>query len=123
MLLEWLSQNKELLTWLCGGIATAAGGLWTIVKFVIERRDKAHGGGTASSVASPSAGHITIGGSLNIRPAHLPKAALGLAIIGLALLVYAAFFAGGDCIQGSIVAGDITASEINVSGKVSGDCE
>ncbi|MEM7120986.1 MAG: hypothetical protein AAF563_06905 [Pseudomonadota bacterium] len=122
--MEWLADNKELLSWIFGAIATAAGGMWAVVKFYLERRDRQNSrkaAGTSSST-TPS-GNVHIGDSVTIQQASLSKPALALAVIGLALLAYAAFFSRNDCIQGSVVTGDVSGSQINVDATVTGDCE
>ena len=122
--MEWLAENKDLLSWIFGAIATAAGGVWAVAKFTLERRDRQNSrAASGTSSATTPAANVHTGDSVKIQQTSLSKPALALAVIGLALLAYAAFFSRSDCIQGSVVAGDVSGSQINVDATVTGDCE
>ena len=41
--LEWLTANKDILSWLGGGIAAAAGGVWAVIRYIIPSRPPAPG--------------------------------------------------------------------------------
>ena len=36
-MIEWIEQYRETLGWLAGGVATAAGGVWVVVRYLLDR--------------------------------------------------------------------------------------
>lgn len=36
--LQFISDNRDVLTWLGGGLVVVAGGGWTVVRFVLKNR-------------------------------------------------------------------------------------
>ena len=79
-LIEWMSQNRETLTWISGGIVTAASGIWAATKFLLSRGAKASNGRAASTGdgAAP-AGEAPNDGGVSVQQTPPPPAAIGRA--------------------------------------------
>jgi hypothetical protein len=65
-------DKRTIVSWLGGGAVVIAGGIWTVVAFVVEHKD-AHdkNGGTAVTLSGPeivSGGNTGIGGNVTIGP-------------------------------------------------------
>ena len=128
-LLDWISQHQATLTWLGGGVATAAGGAWIAVRYLLERdRDKPASGkrsdppkpaGHAVSTGTgiSSIGEIRIGGDVTIQHNRIPRGGIVLAVLGLLLLGYAFYNSGTrvDVKNGSYVGGSVSNSRIDVN--------
>jgi hypothetical protein len=123
-MIEWIEQHREILGWLAGGVATAAGGIWVVVRYFLERTNKSppgspefgspnrwqpshgsapseegsgQGSGTTVSTGAgiAAAGNVRVGGNVTIQQQKpFPKGAIVLAAVGLLLLGYAAFNSG-----------------------------
>ena len=122
-MIEWLEQHREILSWLAGGVATAAGGIWVVVRYLLDRTSRSPlsspelgsperwqpthaaapsegsgpGSGTTVSTGAgiAAAGNVRVGGNVTIQQhKSLPKGALVLAALGLLLLGYTAFNSG-----------------------------
>ena len=140
-MIEWIEHHREILGWLAGGVATAAGGAWVVVRYLLDRsRDRSMPGpserwqpahtappseapgqasGTTVSTGSgiAAAGGMQIGGNVTVQNNRIPRGALVLAALGLLLLGYTAF-SGGSHINvrnGSAVGGNVTNSTISVT--------
>ena len=126
--LEWLAQNRDTLTWLGGGAATAAGGLWVALRAVLDRDtdqpDKRKPVGPRSSAEAGVAGgrDVRIGGDVTVHHSRLPRGALLLGVLGLALLGVALFTAGNrvDVRNGSYVGGNVSDSRLTVGPSAPG---
>lgn len=140
-MIEWLEQHREILSWLAGGVATAAGGIWVVVRYLLDRTNRsslgsperwqpAHasapsegsgqGSGTTVSTGAgiAAAGNVRVGGNVIVQQHRpLPKGALVLAALGLLLLGYTAFNSGSrvSVNNGSAVGGSVTNSTITVT--------
>jgi hypothetical protein len=140
-MIEWIEQHREILGWLAGGVATAAGGVWVVVRYFLERTNRSplgsperwqpshgpapseetgQGSGTTVSTGAgiAAAGNVRVGGNVTIQQhKSLPKGALVLAAVGLLLLGYAAFNSGSrvSVNDGSAVGGNVTNSTITVT--------
>lgn len=127
---DWIVQHRETLTWLGGGVATAAGGAWVAVRYLLDRRhdkpasdkrsdpQKPTAGPTVSTgTGFSTAGNIQVGGNVSIQHNRIPRAAIALAALGLLLLGYAAFNSGShiDVRNGSYVGRDVSNSQISVT--------
>jgi hypothetical protein len=140
-MIEWIEQHREILGWLAGGMATAAGGAWVVVRYLLDRsRDRSLPGppdkwqpahavprseapepasGTTVSTGTgiAAAGGMQIGGNVSIEHNRIPRGALVLAALGLLLLGYTAFNSGSHITvrNGSAVGGSVTNSTISVT--------
>lgn len=139
-MIEWIEQHREILGWLAGGVATAAGGAWVVVRYLLDRsrggsvpdstdrwqpahavpQSEAPGqAGTTVSTGSgiAAAGGLQIGGNVSIEHNRIPRGALVLAALGLLLLGYTAFNSGShiNVRNGSAVGGSVTNSTISVT--------
>lgn len=140
-MIEWLEQHREILSWLAGGVATAAGGIWVVVRYVLDRSNRsplgsperwqpAHASAPSDGAAQASgttvstgagiaaAGNVRVGGNVIVQQHKpLPKAALVLAALGLLLLGYTAFNSGSrvSVNNGVGVGGSVTNSTITVT--------
>jgi hypothetical protein len=128
-LIDWLLRHQALLTWLGGGVATAAAGIWAVAKVLLDRRGsrpsapQASASPPASAPPSVSArsglaahGNLHVGGSVIITQSRVPRGAIALAALGLALLGLA-IFSSGDRVEvrnGVAVGGAVTGSTITV---------
>jgi hypothetical protein len=102
-LLDGIAQHQTTLTWIAGGVATAAGGLWVVIRYVLDR-SKADSPSaasrkpvapTVSAVGGVAAGRdMPVGRDVNVHHNRIPKAAFGLAALGLLLLGYALLNSG-----------------------------
>jgi len=54
--------NREILAWICGGLATVLVGLWTVFTYVFPLKQEA-GGGPPPSIRATSGG-VAIGGNV-----------------------------------------------------------
>src|SRR3984893_10121258 len=65
-------DNRAVISWLGGGAVVVAGGLWTVVTFVVEHKDASgNKGGTTVTVSGQgiaSGGNTSIGGNVTIGP-------------------------------------------------------
>jgi len=138
--IEWLEQHREILSWLAGGLATAAGGGWVVVRYLLDRHDsrsalgsperwqpshaaapsEGSGPGLATAVSTEAgiaaAGNVRVEGNVTIQHYRVPKGALVLAAIGLLLLSYMALNSGSVTVKnGSVVGGSVTNSTISVT--------
>src|SRR5262249_47468239 len=140
-MIEWVEQHREILSWLAGGVATAAGGAWAVVRYVLERNrggatsgpadrgqpapeplptnDTEHASGTTVSTGtgiSATGGVVQVGGNVTIQHNRIPRGAIVLAALGLLLLGYAALNNGSHITvrNGSAVGGNVTNSTISV---------
>jgi tetratricopeptide (TPR) repeat protein len=71
-LFDWASSHRDTLTWLGGGVVTAAGGAWTVFRFVLDRRDSKRARDSAppqvtEPPASASSGPTRITASGNVQ--------------------------------------------------------
>lgn len=140
-MIEWLEQHREILSWLAGGAATAAGGGWVVVRYLLDRRDarsalgsperwqpshaaassEAPGPGSGVAVSTgtgvAAAGNVRVEGNVTIQHNRVPKGALVLAAIGLLLLGYMVVNSGSRVTvnNGSAVGGNVTNSTITVT--------
>jgi hypothetical protein len=130
MLFDWIDQHREILTWLGGGVATAAGGAWVVVRYLLDRsrdkstsnkrsdtRGRASGTAVSTGIGIAAAGGMQVGGNVTIQHNRIPKAAIMLAALGLLLLGYAAFSSGShiEIKNGSYVGGNVSNSKISVN--------
>ena len=58
---RFIVDNQHVLGWLGGGVIVAAGGVWTVAKFLLERRRK-----SVSAVSGVAAGRDIRGSSIMI---------------------------------------------------------
>jgi len=139
-MIEWIEQHREILGWLAGGVATAAGGAWVVARYLLERNQHAATGspdgfqpayappaysppdqtsGTAVSTGTgiSATGGVKVGGNVIIQHNRLPKGAILLAVLGLLLLGYTALNSGShiNVKNGSAVGGNVNNSVINVN--------
>jgi hypothetical protein len=65
-------DKRAILSWLGGGAVVVAGGIWTVVTFVVEHKDASDKKGgtvvTLSGQGIASGGTTNIGGNVNIGP-------------------------------------------------------
>jgi hypothetical protein len=66
-MIDWIEQHREILGWLAGGVATAAGGAWVVVRYLLDR----------SRDGIASAGGMQIVGNISIEHNRIPRGALG----------------------------------------------
>ncbi len=137
-LLAWMAQHRETLAWLAGGVATAAGGLWVVVRYLLDRSAsrpapdsaaKAPGKPAGPAVSATTGGlaagrDLQAGRDITFNQDRIPKGAIGLAALGLLLLGYA-LFNSGDRItaqNSNVNTGTMSNSrmEVNPSGPASG---
>jgi hypothetical protein len=126
---DWIVQHRETLTWLGGGVATAAGGVWVAMRYLLDRKydksasdkrfdsQKPTAGPTVSTgTGFSTAGNMQVGGNVSIQHNRIPKAAIALAALGLLLLGYALFNSGShiDVRNGSYIGRDVSNSRIDV---------
>lgn len=114
--LDWLAKHQATLTWLAGGIAALAGGIWGVARFLIERRDRAARPGLEPASA-PAAGRTLPPGQADHDGARLPRGSFALAALGL-VLIGIALFRVGDRIEvtnGAVVGGGMSNSTITIS--------
>lgn len=113
-------QNQQTLSWLGGGLAVVCGGLWAVLRFVLDRGRR---GGTSASGASPTSpsvladrGGISAGRDVHIdRRRGLPPGQLVLIVLALVgALVFAVSQAGNKVTvtNGIGVGGDVEGSSI-----------
>jgi len=98
-------QNQQTLSWLGGGLAVICGGLWAVLRFVLER-----GGRGAASPAAPSGRSVHIDNRRGLPPGQLVL--IVLALVGA--LVFAVSQAGNkvSVTNGVGVGGDVEGSTI-----------
>jgi hypothetical protein len=130
-LFDFLAKNQQTLTWLGGGVATAAGGAWVAVKYFLDRDTKKDGAAKESSATRKSearthaaasfglaaGGNQHVGGNVSVKQNQLPKAGIVLAVIGLLLLGVAIMNAGHNVTvsSGNYVGGGVTNSQMSVT--------
>lgn len=90
-LLDFLlnSENRALLTWLGGGLASVASAIWVVLKFIAERSKKESPAGTVAGQSVYVGRGVGIGGSGKVTIGNV-RVGLGLgaiALIGLLLLL------------------------------------
>ena len=112
-------ENRETLSWLGGGMIVVCGGLWTILKFFIGRKQS---GGTAASTPTPasrvSASHGGIAGGRDVNietrsgmpPGHLLL--LVLAFLGAILIAVSQAGNRVSVTNGIGIGGDVEGSVI-----------
>jgi hypothetical protein len=65
-------DKRAILSWIGGGAVVVAGGLWTILTFVVEHKDASHKKDGTNIIVSgqgiASGGNTSIGGNVNIGP-------------------------------------------------------
>ena len=121
-------QNQQTLSWLGGGFAVGCGGLWAVLKFVLDRKGpKGTSGGTAGGGASAPRGEAASlladrGGLAAGRDIRIEQRSgvppLQLVLIVLALvgaLVFAVSQAGNRVTvsNGVGIGGNVNGSSIN----------
>ncbi len=136
-LFDWMAQHRQTLAWLAGGMATAAGGLWAVVRYFLDRKAsrpapdsaaKAPGkpaGPAVSATGGLAAGRdLRVGRDVTLNQDRIPKGAIGLAALGLLLLGYAIFNSGSHITaqNGNVNTGTMSNSrmEVNPSGPAGG---
>jgi hypothetical protein len=126
--LDWLAQHQDTLTWLGGGVATAAGGVWVAVRYLLDRDrkkssldkkpafPKSAGPTISTGTGISTAGHMQVGGNVSIEHNSVPKAAIALAVLGLLLLGYAFYNSGSriNVSNGSFIGGNATNSPVTI---------
>jgi ammonia channel protein AmtB len=128
-LLDWVTQHRQTLAWLAGGVATATGALWVVVRYFLDRSASK----TTSKPAAPSvsatgglaAGRdLQVGRDVTLNQDRIPRGAIGLAALGLLLLGYAIFNSGSHITaqNSNVNTGTQTNShqEVNPSGPAGG---
>jgi len=102
-------QNQQTLSWIGGGLAVICGGLWAVLRFVLERRGR--------SAASPAAAAAPSSRGLHIdKRRGVPPGQLVLIVLALAgALVFAVSQAGNEVsvTNGVGIGGDVEGSTIN----------
>jgi hypothetical protein len=129
-LLDFLAKNQQTLTWLGGGLATAIGGTWVGVKYLLDRGASKKSTDGSSAKGKPGSGtnvaassglaagrDLHVGGDVSIQQNHLPRAGIAVAVIGLLLLGVAIMNAGHNVTvsNSSYVGGNVTNSQINTT--------
>jgi hypothetical protein len=128
-LFDFLAKNQQTLTWLGGGVATAAGGAWVALKYFLSRDANEHTDkpsasakpGPGSRVAAASglaAGRdLHVGDNVSIQQNQLSRAGIALAVIGLLLLGVAILNDGHNVTisNGNYVGGSVTNSQMGVT--------
>jgi len=101
-------QNQQTLSWLGGGLAVICGGLWAVLRFVLERRGS--GAASPASAAAPSGRNVHIDKRRGLPPGQLVL--IVLALVGA--LVFAVSQAGNkvSVTNGVGVGGDVEGSTI-----------
>ncbi|WP_027136075.1 hypothetical protein [Geminicoccus roseus] len=70
-------QNREILSWLGGGVVVAAGGLWVLVTWLFPDRPPG-GPAPSTSQAEAGAGGVAVGrdnsGTITVSPPPAPPA-------------------------------------------------
>jgi len=54
-------NNRTVLTWIGGGIAVAAGGLWAVIKFLVSKKK---GKSASAPKVTASHGRVAAGGNI-----------------------------------------------------------
>ncbi|MBV1796562.1 hypothetical protein [Siccirubricoccus sp. G192] len=136
-LFDWIAQHRETLAWLAGGVATAAGGLWMVVRYFLDRsashsapdRAPKTPGKPAGPVVTAAGGlgagrTLRVGRDVTLTQNRIPGAAFGLAALGLLLLGYALVTSGDQITaqNSNVNTGALSNSrmEVNPSGPVGG---
>jgi hypothetical protein len=129
-LFDFLAKNQQTLTWLGGGVATAAGGAWIVIQYFLNRdgnedpdnpsAEEKSGSGTHVKAASGLAAgrDLGVGDNVSIQQSQVSKAGLVLAVIGLLLLGVAVMNAGHNVTvsNGSnYVGGSVTNSQVGAT--------
>ena len=109
-------QNQQTLSWLGGGLAVVCGGLWAVLRFLLDRKRR----GPAQASDAPSVladrGGIAAGRDVRIdRRSGLPPGQLVLIVLALVgALIFAVSQAGNKVTvsNGIGVGGDVEGSDI-----------
>jgi hypothetical protein len=120
------STNQEILTWLGGGVAIAAGGAWAVIRFLVRPPDSPGAGATQPSRSTVRAkgGGIVAGRDVTVRSSQGISGAqtvlLLLAVVGALVLV--AGLAGGRiaAVGSSVVGGNVENSTIIIGSPPQG---
>jgi hypothetical protein len=127
--------NQAVLSWLGGGMVVAAGGIWTVFKFLWKPQKTDDG----KPDAVPGNGDILVEGSSNVVGGRVTidnrstthtglgrsgAIAIGLLCVGAVLLgaAFAGKSATADCGSVSVV-GNVSGSTITGQNSGSGDCQ
>lgn len=113
-------QNQQTLSWLGGGLAVVCGGLWAVLRFMLDRNRRGGAPASGASPASPSVladgGGIAAGRDVRIdRRSGIPPGQFVLIALALAgALVFAVSQAGNkvSVSNGVGVGGDVEGSSI-----------
>ncbi len=128
-LLDGMAQHRQTLAWLAGGVATAAGGLWVVVRYFLDRSASKTTGKPAGPAVSATGGlaagrDLRVGRDATINQNRIPKGAIGLAALGLLLLGYALVTSGSRITaqNSNVNTGTMTDSrmEVNPPGPAGG---
>jgi hypothetical protein len=129
-LFDFLAKNQQTLTWLGGGVATAAGGAWIVIKYFLNRDGNEDRDNSSAKEKSGTGTHVTatsglaagrdlrVGDNISIQQSQVSKAGLVLAVIGLLLLGVAVMNAGHNVTvsNGSnYVGGSVTNSQVGAT--------
>ncbi len=121
-LLDWMAQHRQTLAWLAGGLATAAGGLWAVVRYFLDRSASKTAGKPAGPAVSATSGlaagrDLRVGRDATIHQDRIPKGAIALAALGLLLLGYALVNSGTHITaqNGNVSTGTMTNSQQSVT--------
>jgi hypothetical protein len=115
-----VSENRDVLAWIGGGIAVVAGALWAVFRYQAERRKPGAKPDPAVAVSGRdglmAGGDVSVHGSVHVGDAVLPRLTLALAAFGMLLLFLALLSGGqGDVVTNGVAAGgDIEGSTITV---------
>jgi hypothetical protein len=124
-LLDWMAQHRETFAWLAGSVATAAGGLWVVVRYFLDRSASRPAPGKPAGPAVSATGGLAAGrdllfGYATINRDRIPKGSIALAALGLLLLGYA-LVTGGNRItaqNGNVNTGTLSNSQQSVTTSV-----
>jgi hypothetical protein len=136
-LFDWMAQHRETLAWLAGGVATAAGGLWVVVRYFLDRSANHPAPDSAPKTPGKPAGpvvtaagglaagrNLRVGRDVTLNQNRIPWAAFGLAALGLLLLGYALVTSGDQITaqNSNVNTGTLSNSrmEVNPSGPAGG---
>jgi hypothetical protein len=129
-LFDFLAKNQQTLTWLGGGVATAAGGAWIVIKYFLNRDENENapdkpsageksGSGThvAATFGSAAGRDLHVGDNVSIQQNKISRAGIVLAVIGLLLLGVAIMNAGHNVTvsNGNYVGGAVNNSQVGVT--------
>jgi hypothetical protein len=121
---EWITRHQQVITWLAGGAATAAGGAWVAIRYVLERpasrpAEPRPAGTNVSATGSgiAAARDVRIEGGVTVTHAMLPRGGIALVLVGMALIALAILRGGTttNVRNGAVIGGDMTNSSITVA--------